>query len=359
MSLSIYSIIPILTSWVEGQKPTDKELRYLLAEELKIANPSVFGITAENGLEKIETRSNLFLSVYSDILDLCQKFGLNQSPQILSTLWNFWLPLAINLAKLRQKLGRTAIQGILGGQGTGKTTASAIIRLILDRLGYSTLALSLDDLYKTYAERQKLQQEDPRLIWRGPPGTHDVRLGIDILDKLRQNARQEEILVPRFDKSACNGAGDRSKFERVEKVDLVLFEGWFVGVRPIAESAFDNAPDPIKTEADRSFAKDINQKLKDYLPLWQRLDNLIVFYPVDYRLSKQWRKEAERKMIATGKSGMSDREIEEFVEYFWRSLHPELFITPLIKNPNLVDLVIEINGDRSLNKIDRPTKKLS
>lgn len=356
MSLPIYSKNLLLTSWIKGQKPTAKELQYLLAEELKTANPSVFGITAENGLEKIETRSNLFLSVYPDVLELCQKFGLNRSPQILATLWNLWLPLAMQLARLRQKLGRTAIQGILGVQGTGKTTASAIIRLILDRLGYSILNLSLDDLYKTYAERQKLQQEDPRLIWRGPPGTHDVQLGIDLLDKLRQSDRQKEILVPRFDKSAYKGAGDRSEFERVEKVDLVLFEGWFVGVRPIEESAFDTAPHLIKTDADRSFAKEMNLRLKDYLPLWQRLDSLIVFYPVDYRLSKQWRKEAERKMIASGKSGMSDREIEEFVEYFWRSLHPELFITPLIQNPDLVDLIIEINADRSLNRITRSAK---
>jgi len=76
--------------------------------------------------------------------------------------------------------------------------------------------------------------------------------------------------------------------------------------------------------------------------------SLCVLYSEDYRLSKQWRKEAEHQMIATGKTGMSDQEIDRFVEYFWKALHPELFIKPLTNN---ADLVVEIKCDRSLGKI--------
>jgi D-glycerate 3-kinase len=216
------------------------------------------------------------------------------------------------------------------------------------------VAISIDDLYKTYAERQQLQQQDPRLIWRGPPGTHDVDLGITILDQFRQQERQEPILVPRFDKSAFNGAGDRTEPEKVAPVDIVVLEGWFVGTRPVEETAFDCAPPPIITPEDKLFAKNINARLKEYLPLWERLDRLIVLHPVDYRLSKQWRKEAEQKMIASGKSGMSELEIDQFVEYFWRALHPELFIQPLVSNPDLVDMAIEIKANHSYGKVYRP-----
>jgi len=76
--------------------------------------------------------------------------------------------------------------------------------------------------------------------------------------------------------------------------------------------------------------------------------SLCVLYSEDYRLSKQWRKEAEHQMIATGKTGMSDQEIDRFVEYFWKALHPELFIKPLT---NTADVVVEIQCDRSLGKI--------
>ncbi|MHC5720383.1 MAG: glycerate kinase, partial [Nostoc sp.] len=129
------------------------------------------------------------------------------------------------------------IQGIFGGQGTGKTTMCKILSLILDQLGYRTLSLSLDDLYKTYSDRLLLTQQDPRLIWRGPPGTHDVDLGLKVLDQIRQS--QSPVMVPCFDKSAYRGAGDRTTPEMVTGVDIVLFEGWFVGVRPIVPEAFN------------------------------------------------------------------------------------------------------------------------
>ena len=352
---SINSItLSILQHWSAKGKITEEEIQQLLVEELAVPQRAkAFGITQQNGQEKIKERSHLLKAVYSDVIQFCHSFGLGESDQILTTLWNLWLPLAIQLASEREKLNRALVQGILGGQGTGKTTLAAVSCLILKQLGYSTLSLSLDDLYKTYGERQLLQQKDPRLIWRGPPGTHDVDLGIQLLEQLRQPNREKSILVPRFDKSACNGAGDRSEPEIVSGIDIVLFEGWFVGVVPIAEGAFENPPLPIVTPEERLFALDMNEQLRVYLPLWELLDRLIVLYPVDYRLSKQWRKEAEQKMMATGKSGMSDREIEEFVDYFWRSLHPELFITPLIKNPNMVDMVIEINRDHSTSEIYR------
>ena len=60
-------------------------------------------------------------------------------------------------------------------------------------------------------------------------------------------------------------------------------------------------------------------------------------------------------MMAKGKPGMSDEQIEEFVNYFWRTLHPELFIKPLLKPPTPVDLVIEINSEHGMGKVYQPS----
>lgn len=300
--------------------------------------------------------SQLLRSFYPTFNYFCQT-TLHKPPQQLEeTLRRLWLPLAMQLASYRQAQSHTLIQGILGGQGTGKTTLAKILSLILEHLGYRTLSLSLDDLYKTYSDRLALQQQDPRLIWRGPPGTHDIQLGLQVLDRLRQSDLDSPIEIPRFDKSAWHGAGDRGTPEIVNGADIVLFEGWFVGVRPIEPSNFDHPPPPINTFEDRKFASDMNTRLQEYLPLWDKLDRLLVLYPVDYRLSQQWRKDAEHQMIATGKTGMTDLQIEQFVEYFWKALHPELFIKPLIQDSQRVDLVIEINCDRSIGKIYRPSK---
>lgn len=372
MSQPDTSLIQILNILATGQAPTDSQWQQLTVEVLESPQWSrVFGLTPATVEEVIQTRSHsdnatlshLLQAVYSDILSLpsfqtptkiAPKAEEILNSQFLSSLCNFWLPLALQLAISRQQLARPFIQGILGGQGTGKTTLAAVLSLIFAHLGYRTLSLSLDDLYKTYAERQRLQEKDPRLIWRGPPGTHDVELGIELLDQLRQPSPHYSILVPRFDKSAWGGAGDRTTPERVEDIDIVLFEGWFVGVRPIDPVVFDApTPAPIQTSADRAFARDINEQLKDYLPLWERLDRLMLLYPTDYRLSQQWRRQAEQQMIATGKSGMTDAQVDRFVEYFWKALHPNLFISPLTKSPSYVDLVVEINPDHTPGTIER------
>ncbi|MBR8833560.1 MAG: glycerate kinase [Stigonema ocellatum SAG 48.90 = DSM 106950] len=291
------------------------------------------------------TNEELVKLVVPELSKFCETTLAMEPDVMLETLWNLWLPLARKLASHRQELGCPLIQGILGGQGTGKTTMCQVLTLILKHLGYHTLNLSLDDLYKTYSDRLALKQQDPRLIWRGPPGTHDIELGLTVLDEIREC--KSPVAVPRFDKSAYAGAGERTTPEMVSHVDIVLFEGWCVGVRPIDPAQFETAPPPIITHEDRVFAHDMNSKLNDYLPLWERLDSLIVLYPTDYRLSLEWRKQAERQMIAAGKSGMSEQEVEQFVYYFWRSLHPELFIKPLVKSSTLVDLVIEIRPDHT------------
>jgi D-glycerate 3-kinase len=254
-------------------------------------------------------------------------------------LQNFWLPLAQQLVEWHHQADGTLIQGILGGQGTGKTTLAAVLTRILNHLGLQVCQISLDDLYKTYADRQQIT--DPRLRWRGPPGTHDIDLGLEVLQHLKHKRPAQ---VPRFDKSAHGGNGDRTTPELVTQADIVFFEGWFVGVRPIAPAAFDQPPPPIETEDDRTFARDMNDRLTDYLPLWDWLDRLIVLLPTDYRLSQAWRKQAEQRMIAAGRSGMTADEVDEFVTYFWRSLHPELFVTPFLHN-HQADWVVEISPD--------------
>ncbi len=343
------SISEVLNNLISIRKISDAildDLAKLEIEEKQFF--SLWSIEVSQLRNRLKERGELFLSLFPDINQL----SLSTHPQFFVNLWRLWLPLSLELIGESQKLNRPLIQGILGGQGTGKTTLGQVLKLILAKANSSLISLSLDDLYKTYLERQELQITDPRLIWRGPPGTHDIELGINVLDSLRDLPNNPQpIAIPRFDKSLWNGAGDRVSPEMVSEADIVLFEGWFVGVKPIDPCRFSDAPYPIITERDRQFALDMNEKLGEYLPLWQRLDQLIILDPIDYQLSKKWRQHAEQEMIAKGKSGMTDGEINQFVEYFWKALHPELFIKPLIEKGENVNLVIEINADHSLGKI--------
>lgn len=371
MQRSNLTPVAILEAWTAGSSPIAPELDLLAVWELASNWRSrAFHITSDNAAAVVRTKADLFLALSDEL----HNFSL-KSTTFIQNLWDFWLPIAMQISAEKQSLKRPLIQGIVGGQGTGKTTLAKILTLILEKLGYSTVSLSLDDLYKTYADRQQLQKADPRLIWRGPPGTHDLELGIAILDRLRASGNhqlncgensQSDVLesdkiknieIPRFDKSAWGGAGDRTAPEMIAGADIVLFEGWFVGVEPVTEPQLNQflatAPLPIVSEGDRSFARDMNAKLQEYVPLWQRLDKLIVLYPQDFRISGVWRNQAEREMMAAGKSGMTELEINQFVAYFQKALHPELFIKSMVDRSGIVDIVIELKSDRTVSQIYR------
>jgi len=340
----------VLLALLEMDQVSDAD-RSLLSSSVA-ATAEVFGLEQVPVEQALEERLARFRQVYPTLAAWATAdFG---DASWLTTAWTFWLPLAMQLSTLRREAQRPIVQGVLGGQGTGKTTLGTALTLILQTWGDRTLSLSLDDLYKTHADRLQLQQQDPRLIWRGPPGTHDIELGLSVLQALRQSQADQPIAIPRFDKSLHQGAGDRVAFEIVSGIDIVLFEGWFVGCRPVEPTCFEAAPFPIQTEADRAFARDMNARLHDYLPLWDCCDRLLILYPADYRLSKVWRQQAEQKMRSQGKSGMSDVEIEAFVDYFWKALHPELFVAPLVCQPGIADLVVEIDANHRPQKIAQP-----
>ncbi len=356
----------ILIAWGQGQPPATDRLQQLADWALRDA-PAVWSLSAENVNEALRDRAELLQAFCGAIDSGCMTFPLaGHWSDWIVPLWRIWLPLAQRLDRLQRALGAPFVQGIVGGQGTGKSTLTQILQMILRQLGHQTVGLSIDDLYLTYEQRQALQRQDPRLVWRGPPGTHDVDLGLQVLRAIKQSGAETQIELPRFDKSLYGGQGDRTSAIRVAAPTIAFFEGWFVGARPVSEAIFDRTqtplPDPIITAADRAFARDCNQKLRLYLPLWDTLDSLIVLYPEDYRLSQQWRQAAEHDMKAQGKPGLSDAEIQEFVTYFWKALHPDLFILPLTlgTSPSRAsaysNLVITIRSDHSMGslRIDSP-----
>ncbi len=97
---------------------------------------------------------------------------------------------------------------------------------------------------------------------RGNAGTHDLQLGVATLSALRSlNSAGPEaaapVAVPRYDKSAFGGLGDRAAQETWPTVsaplDVVLFEGWMLGFAPVGAEAAA-AVEPALVEVDRRLA---------------------------------------------------------------------------------------------------------
>lgn len=91
---------------------------------------------------------------------------------------------------IRAKLGESLlVVGICGAQGSGKSTLSEGLAALFRGEGVATAVLSIDDLYHTKAVREELGRTvHPLLATRGVPGTHDVALGLKLLDELAQGA---------------------------------------------------------------------------------------------------------------------------------------------------------------------------
>ncbi len=227
--------------------------------------------------------------------------------------------------------------GINGPQGAGKSTLTRTLCELFEHEGLRAVTVSVDDFYLTHEEQRRLaieSSENPYLQSRGYPGTHDVELGTQVLRELK--GQDGTVLIPQYDKSQFAGKGDRLPRDLWRKVELpleiVFFEGWMLGFRAREESVFT---DPHLV--------DINRRLRAYEQWWAQLDALIQLKPKDYRFVIDWRVEAEERMKASGKPGLSEAEIRAYVTTFLPAY--ELYL-PELAAPAIEELVVEIDLDR-------------
>jgi D-glycerate 3-kinase len=231
-------------------------------------------------------------------------------------------PLAARIAAVA--MGPAFVVGICGPQGSGKTTTVRVVAALLAARGLMVATLSLDDLYLPRADREALAREvHPLLRTRGVPGTHDVALGLAVLDGL---AGEGETALPRFDKAADDRAPAEAWPVVAGPVDIVLFEGWCVGARPEPAEALAAPVNALERERDAEGAwrAHVNAALAGpYRALFARLDLLVLFTAPDFETVLAWRLEQEAKLrerlAATGQGGaMTDDQVAVFVQHYER-----------------------------------------
>ncbi|NOX09399.1 MAG: GIY-YIG nuclease family protein [Gammaproteobacteria bacterium] len=280
---------------------------------------------------------------------------IETSPELEQMLETIYLPLASWC--LAQKKNGCLIIGINGAQGSGKSTLCHILASLLEQ-GFSqrTLILSIDDLYKTHTERKQLARDiHPLLQTRGVPGTHDTRLGIQILEQLKQ-AQNTSLLIPRFNK-AIDDLYHRDQWTQLRgNIDIILFEGWCVGATAEDEA---NLIQPINTleqdeDPDHSWRQFINQQLAgSYAELFSYIDQQVYLQIPGFFQSIEWRMLQEQKLRTANDSPssriMSDQEIQRFM------MHYERISRHCMKTlPKTADLVLKINEQHDITEIIRP-----
>jgi D-glycerate 3-kinase len=244
--------------------------------------------------------------------------------------------------------GSPLVIGVTGAQGSGKSAAAGALALLLQDRGRRTAVLSIDDLYLTLAERRRLAVEvDPLLATRGVPGTHDVALGLAVLDSL---GRAGETAIPRFDKGK-DDRRDRADWDVIAgPVDVILFEGWCVGARPQPDAALVQPINELERtrDADGRWRHYANSQLAGpYQALFGRIGFQALLRAPSFDAVLGWRQEQEHKLRqGDPDAGQSDAQIAVFIQYYER-------LTRWIdaEMPSRADALVQLGPQRQVRTV--------
>lgn len=255
--------------------------------------------------------------------------------------------LADEIAALRRRLDRTAIIGLCGPQGSGKSSTAARLVARLGSLGLLAVAGSLDDFYLTKSVRHRLGKEvHPLLETRGVPGTHDLNLLSDTLKQLGSMAETDKLELPTFDKTR----DDRAPVEEWPvfhgRPDVIILEGWCVGARA---QPLESLYEPINMleqyeDPEAVWRTFVNERLADeYRVLFECLDLSILLKAPSFDCIFAWRAEQEAKLtrpVDGSRPAMTESALRQFIAHYER-------ITRWLMEDEPVDLVVEIGADRT------------
>ncbi len=300
-------------------------------------------------------------------------------PDYRETVLTIILPLARELQTLQRAAGRTLLVGIHGAQGSGKSTLTLFLQALLnDHLNCPCTHFSLDDIYLTRAERERLAEAvHPLLRTRGVPGTHDLELGQRVIDQLAMPPADQAVAIPAFDKASDDRVPEEQWRRFSGPAAIVLLEGWCLGARPEADAQKLIAPLNLlerRKDPDGVWRGYVNHRLAtDYAQFFSQLDRLIMLRAPSMASVLQWRTLQEHKLarrhggapFQSDESGgqrdgpggaseplriMTDDEVAWFIMHYER-----ITLRTLAEMPRRADWVIDVNEHHGLTLAERET----
>lgn len=231
--------------------------------------------------------------------------------------------------------GRPLCLGLCGAQGTGKSSlAAALLAILQDQLGWRGLSLSLDDFYLGAPARQQLaEQVHPLLQTRGVPGTHERARLQAALQQARE--AQGELVWPRFNKVADDRSPEAQWHRQSLPVDLVILEGWCVGLPPQEEAELQLPVNALEQaeDADGRWRRWVNAQLRAYAKeLWSQLDGLVFLAAPSLAAIRRWREQQEQgnlQAAGVSQSALSEPQaMTRFLAHYERLTRHALDVLP-------------------------------
>jgi len=242
----------------------------------------------------------------------------------INQLNKFYLPISKMIHDNYLKNKKTKIIGLSGGQGSGKSTISKILKIILKEIfNLDTVIFSIDDFYKTLKERKVMSVNVSSLfLTRGVPGTHDTKLLYNSIKKLK-SLKFNKLTIPKFDKSIDDRAS-QSKWQRInKKPNIVIFEGWCVGASPQKKKDIFVPVNTLEKKKDngRTWRNRVNNELKhNYKKIFRLIDKIIFLKVPSFKHVYKWRLLQEKKLRTTskGKKIMTNFQVNNFIMFYER-----------------------------------------
>ena len=242
----------------------------------------------------------------------------------LGQLNNFFLPISEKIYRNYYNNKKTKIIGLTGGQGSGKSTISQILKIILkEGFNLNTEIFSIDDFYKTLKERKAMSKKiHPLFLTRGVPGTHNTALLFKCLKNLKDK-NFEKFSIPKFDKSIDDRLQKKYWQNIRKKPDIVIFEGWCVGASPQKNKDLIAPINVLEKEKDkkRTWRNFVNKELKTrYKKIFKLIDLMIFLKIPSFEYVYKWRLLQEKKLRVTskGKKTMSNKQVKNFIMFYER-----------------------------------------
>ncbi|WP_432470881.1 hypothetical protein [Amphritea sp. HPY] len=281
---------------------------------------------------------------------------------LVELLESIYVPLGAWLVARKEQQQGPLVVGINGAQGAGKSTLFNLLEVILeDGFGLKVVGLSIDDLYKTRAEREQLATTvHPLLQPRGVPGTHDVSLGIELLRDLKSGAEQI-VKIPAFDKSIDDRCSPALWQEWSGEADIVVLEGWCVGAHAQNTAELQQPVNSLEADEDpdgcwRNYVND--QLAGPYKELFDMIDVLVMLKVPSMEAVFSWRSQQEKKLAERVKyiydtqqptqhlRIMDEAQIKRFIQHYER-----LTRNMLQEMPGRADICLELNENHKTSKI--------
>ena len=227
-------------------------------------------------------------------------------------IWGLALPLLSQAYQFQCNASQRKIIGISALPGTGKTTLGKWLEAISLKLNFKIAVISIDDFYLPSDEMKFAIKNNPWNVSRGFPGSHSINL---MHEKLSEWKISGELNVPVFDKSLRNGFGDRSHW-RSDNPDLLILEGWFLGIEPIplSFSIDDQCKNSSKLSSQEStYRYKIQNNLKKYLEVWNLIDNIWHLKPLEFEFMNRWKSSQEQEMFLQRGNALQDEDLSNFL----------------------------------------------